>query len=63
MISITGSLWPYLLVSAFWVVVCGYFLHRAWKLRDRSPASADGFALRPERRSIHRMQDTQAGRI
>ncbi len=63
MISTTESLWPYVLITVFWIVVCGWFLRRALKARGRYRLASDGVTLLPERRSPGRMEDTQAGRI
>ena len=62
-VSVSGSLWPYLLVKVFWIVACGYLFVRAWMAKPRSWRSAERGTLRLERRSPHRAQDTQAGRI
>jgi hypothetical protein len=63
MIPTTDSLWPYVLITGFWVVVCGWLLWRALRMRSRFRLAADGVTLLPERRSPGRMQDSQAGRI
>jgi hypothetical protein len=63
MISTSASLWPYVLMTVFWIAVCGYFLRRAWKARTPLWRSEDGTTVHTERRSPHRMKDTQAGRI
>jgi TRAP-type C4-dicarboxylate transport system permease small subunit len=61
--SASDSWWPYVLMTVFWILVCGYFLRRAWRAQTRLWKSADGLTMLPERRSPHRVQDTQAGRI
>ena len=63
MIPTTESLWPYVLIKVFWIVVCGWFLRRALKSRSRLWLAADGATMVPERRSPNRLEDTQAGRI
>ena len=63
MIPTTDSLWPYVLITVFWIVVLGWFLKRALKARPRLRLAADGVTMLPERRSPHRLEDTQAGRI
>lgn len=58
MISISGSLWPYVLISIVWVALCGWLLLRAWRARPAGEAPAA-----PSRTSRPSMQDSQAGRI
>lgn len=63
MMSMSGSVWPYVLATVLWIVVCGWFWRRAWKAKAPLRQSADGLTMLPERRSPQRVQDTQAGRI
>ena len=63
MIPDTESLWPYVLMTVFWTIICGWFLKRAWKGRAHFRVAEDGVTMLPERRASNRLEDTQAGRI
>lgn len=63
MIPITESFWPYVLIAAFWSVVFGWFVKRAWKGRSRFRMAEDGVNRSPDPRAPTRVEDTQAGRI
>ena len=63
MIPTTESFWPYALIAAFWTVVFGWVLRRAWKGRSRFRLAEDGVTRLAERRAPTRLEDTQAGRI
>jgi hypothetical protein len=71
MTSVSGSLWPYVLMTVGWVIVCAYFLYRAWAQRAASMRDrADARSSRPaylgsdlQRDSRIEARDTQAGRI
>ncbi len=63
MISISGSLWPYVVVTLCWIAVCGYFLHRAWKSGGRTFPRTNATPSSPRQRVPSGARDTQAERI
>lgn len=63
MISISGSLWPYVVVTLCWIAVCGYFLHRAWKSGGSTFPRNNATPSRARKRTPGAARDTQAGRI
>ena len=63
MISISGSLWPYVLLTLGWIAVCGYFLVRAWKSGGRTFPRNNATTSSPRHHVPGRARDTQAGRI
>jgi hypothetical protein len=63
MVTISGSLWPYVLMTLAWVAVCGFFLHRAWKFRHQLLAPPGAPAPRAKSSAPERIPDSQAGSI
>jgi hypothetical protein len=63
MISVSGSLWPYLLLTLCWIAVCAYFLHRAWKAGGGALPAKEGTASSAQEHVSSGARDTQAGRI
>ncbi|KNZ30813.1 MAG: hypothetical protein AD742_21055 [Methylibium sp. NZG] len=59
------ELWPYVVITAFWAVVCAWLLRRALKAqaRLRVQARAESEPTSAWRTPLEQAEDTQAGRI